>query len=80
MEQLSKTMIEVLGKMKEHGKLIRYHGGFWSWEGVEIKTTSFRKMKNYEYPAWNCDVRTLKALHKRGLVILNESENICTLA
>ena len=34
---LSKTMIDVLDKMKEHGKLVRYCGGFWSWEDVEIK-------------------------------------------
>lgn len=79
MDKLSQTMQEVLDVLKEHKALIRYHGGFWSWDGVEIKRTTFTRMDNFDYPAWHCDVKTLRALHKRGLVELDESTNICRI-
>nr|DAJ91010.1 MAG TPA: hypothetical protein [Caudoviricetes sp.] len=67
---LSPTMMQVTEQMELHGELIRYPGGFWSWRDVEIK----RKI-----PAWYCDVKTLRALGKRGIVNLDETKKICKL-
>ena len=67
---LSPTMMRVAEQMESHGELIRYPGGFWSWRDVEIKN---------EIPAWYCDVKTLRALRKRGIVNLNETKKICKL-
>lgn len=67
---LSSMMITAVEQMKAHGELIRYPGGFWSWRDVEIKN---------EIPAWYCDVKTLRALGKRGIVNLDETKKICKL-
>ena len=67
---LSPTMMRVAEQMESHGELIRYPGGFWSWRDVEIKN---------EIPAWYCDVKTLRALGKRGIVNLDETKKICKL-
>ena len=79
MEKLSPTMREVLSILKEHKELVRYDGGFWGWNGVEIKRTTFTRMPNFDVPAWHCDVKTLRALHKRGLVELDEVTNSCKI-
>ena len=71
---LSPTMINVVEQMKSHGELIRYPGGVWSWRGVEIK-----HMQDYDVPAWYCDIKTLRALGKRGIVSLDETKKICKL-
>lgn len=65
---LSPTMMQVTEQMELHGELIRYPGGFWSWRDVEIKR---------EIPVWYCDVKTLRALGKRGIVNLDETKKIC---
>lgn len=67
---LSPTMMQVTEQMELHGELIRYPGGFWSWRDVEIKR---------EIPVWYCDVKTLRALGKRGIVNLDETKKICKL-
>ena len=79
MDNLSATMQDVLEVLKEHKELVRYDGGFWSWKGVEIKRTTFTRMNNFDVPVWNCDVKTLRALRKRGLVELDEVANICKI-
>lgn len=79
MNELSDTMQKVLDVLKQHKELVRYHGGFWSWKGVEIKRTTFTRMRNYDYPIWYCDIRTLHALQRRGLVELDEKNNICRI-
>ena len=76
MDKLSPTMQNVLDILKEHKELVRYKGGFWSWNGVEFKRRTFNRMDCYDVPAWHCDVKTLRALHKRGLVELDEITNI----
>ena len=63
---LSPTMMQVTEQMELHGELIRYPGGFWSWRDVEIKR---------EIPVWYCDVKTLRALGKRGIVNLDETNS-----
>lgn len=76
---LSKTMLEVIEAMKTHGNLVRYDGGFWSWEDVEIEHVRFNRMQNFDVPAWHCDVKTLRALERRGLVELDEKMQVCRL-
>lgn len=68
---LSAKMKETVQVMKAHGKLIRYNYGFWSWCGVEIDT--------HNVPIWYCDVRTLRGLEKREVVILDEENRFCQL-
>lgn len=79
MVKLSPKMQEVLDILKEHKELVRYNGGFWSWKGVEIKRTTYNRMDNFDVPVWWCGVETLRALHKRGLVELDEVTNICKI-
>ena len=79
MDKLSAVMQEVLEVLKEHKELVRYDGGFWSWKGIELKRTTFNRMDNLYVPIWHCDVKTLRALHKRGLVELDKTANICRI-
>lgn len=74
---LSKKQIETLLKLRKHKSFIRYDGGFWSWNSVEIKHLSFNKMDDLESPVWWCDIKTLRALSKYDLVILDEENKIC---
>lgn len=79
MLNLSETMERVLKVMITHGeKFIRYEGGFWSWEGVEIEKRGL-PWNQYEIPAWHCDVRTLRALQARNVVELDEKKKVCVL-
>lgn len=72
---LSPMMVKVVGQMEVHGELIRYPGGFWSWRDVE----KINHTEDYDVPAWYCDVKTLRALRKRGIVNLDETKKICKL-
>lgn len=75
---LSAKMEEAVRIMKAHGKLVRYDGGFWSWVGVEIH--HYRNgADTYDCPIWNCGVRTLRALAKRRIIILDEERGLCQL-
>mgnify|MGYP003196876941 CR=1 FL=1 len=64
---LSPTMLETIKKIEEHGKLVRYTGGFWSWERCEQHDCCGDMV-----PDWHCDIKTLRALECRGLVLLDE--------
>lgn len=64
---LSPKMEETLRIMIKHRKLIRYDGGFWSWEGCKMEHGI-----NFDCPMWYCLVNTLRALHKRGAIVLDE--------
>ena len=70
--KLSETMINTLEIMKQHGNLRRYDGGFWSWENANLKPVYNGKTFMYMLPEWSCDVKTLRALAKRNLVVLDE--------
>lgn len=72
-------MIKVIEQMEMHGEMIRYPGGFWSWKGVEIQHIHFKCMEDYDVPSWYCDVKTLRALDKRGIVNLDETKKNCML-
>lgn len=72
---LSTTMRETIRVMRKHGNLVRYKGGFWSWENVDLKTRG----ENRFVPTWFCNVQTLRALDKRKLVLLDEDVGECKL-
>lgn len=75
---LSTKMEETVRIMKAHGKLIRYNSGFWSWSGVEMHI-SRNGADIYKHPIWYCGIGTLRALAKRGIVILDEENKFCQL-
>ena len=66
MRNLSPTQFETLQKMEENGKLIRWNGGFWSFEDAEIKDVIRDSWGYTSIPQWYCDVRTLRALEKKA--------------
>lgn len=76
---LSRTMLKTIEMMRQHGGFVRYDGGFWSWENVELKPLYNGGMFLCNIPIWYCDVKTLRALEKRGIVALNEGQKICIL-
>jgi len=78
-QNLSVKMLEVLEKLRFTGEFIRYDGGFWSWAGVELKPLYNGGRYMGDAPVWHCDVKTLRALQKRGLVKLDEVAKICIL-
>jgi len=65
--KLSPTQEEAIAKLREHGKLIRYSGGFWSAPGVPFK---------YTYPGspleWEFGTSTIHALLKLGVLAVAE--------
>lgn len=77
---LSQTQQDVINTMKEKGCLKRWPGGFWTYENVEIERRSWDKfIGHYKIPKWHCRVRTLRSLHDKGLVVLDEVNKICQL-
>lgn len=76
---LSKTMLDTISVMQKHSKLIRYDGGFWSWENIDLKPLYNGGTFMCMVPTWHCDVKTLRALDKRKIVTLDEEQNICIL-
>ena len=76
-EQLSETMRNVLLRLQEYGSLVRFDGGFWSWKEVDFKPQYNENQYMDKVPVWHCDVRTLRALQKRGLVKLDETLKFC---
>lgn len=76
---LSETMIKTLNIMDEHEKLVRYDGGFWSWENAELKPLYNGGNFLCMVPCWYCNVKTLRALKTRGLVFLDENEKVSTI-
>lgn len=80
---LSKVMIETIDMMKQHnGKMIRWKYGLWTFEGAKIKyyVKSNVDNSNVPIPEWYCDVKTLRALHKRGIIQLNEISSVAFLS
>ena len=77
--QLSDTMLDTIDKMSKYGKLVRYDGGFWSWENTELEPLYNGGIFQCMVPSWHCDVKTLRALSKRNIVILDEEHKWCRL-
>lgn len=76
---LSDIMLKTIAIMQKHGKLIRYAGGFWSWEDIALKPLCNGGKFLCMVPEWHCDVKTLRALDKRGIVTLDETKKACVL-
>lgn len=67
MTPLSQTQLECIETLKEHGKLIKYSGGFWSAQNVEIKHVPCTP-DPYDAPTWYISTRTINALIKKGVL------------
>jgi len=76
---ISVRMHQAIQAMETHGKLVRYKGGFWSWPNIETKTCRNGSDKYIVPKEFWCDVNTLRALDRRGLVILDEKKKTCVL-
>ena len=72
--ELSDTQKATLEAMRTHGgELVRLRGGFWTWRNHTERSVGV--------PAWSCELGTLRALEKRGLVtLIVESQTFYTLA
>ena len=72
--KLTETQQKTLAAMREHdGELVRLTGGFWTWRDCPRVKLGV--------PSWYCDMNTLRALEKRGLVtLLQEALSYHTLA
>lgn len=77
--QLSDTMFDTIDKLSKYGKLVRYDGGFWSWENTEMEPLYNGGRFQCMVPSWHCDIKTLRALSKRNIVILDEEHKWCRL-
>ena len=66
---LSKVMQECIDKLKLHGELIRYKGGFWSRKNCNMKYNSFLDANQ---PEWFFLESTINALIKRDKVIATD--------
>lgn len=70
--KISSEMEKCLAAIVEHGKLVRFQGGFWTAEGVEWKKKWSNQLQSYtdenDYPVWYYRWGTIEALVKRGRV------------
>jgi hypothetical protein len=64
--KLSPVMQEALDVIKQHGHLIRWPGGYWTYDGVPVKRPRHQLVE--AVPEWWCGISTVKALEKRGYV------------
>ena len=72
-------MLETMQALEKYKALIRYDGGFWSWDGADVTPSHNGGRFMCMVPSWYCDVKTLRALAKRDLVVLDENNKICKL-
>lgn len=77
--ELSKKMSETMQVLEKYKVLIRYEGGFWSWEDTDMEPLHNGGQFLCMVPSWYCDVKTLRALAKRDLVVLNETSKVCRI-
>lgn len=66
---LSPEMKRCVDFIKEHGKIIRYDGGFWAEENAELKPGYNGGRIEYYYPENHFGTNTVKSLLKRGVII-----------
>lgn len=67
---LSDVQIEVMKNIMMHKKFIRYNGGFWAEENFKFEESA---------PKWWCGIDTLRSLHKKGYVKLDEENKECVI-
>lgn len=64
---LSKTQADVVAKLTEHqAVLVRWPGGFWTYEGCPAKPGDAR---NDAVPEWWVTVQTVRALDRAGVLV-----------
>lgn len=70
---LSKSQQEVLEQaLQNDGRLIRWKGGFWTFEGAK----SVGKNRNgLDTPEWYCATNTIFALVRRGYLVMNNGHS-----
>lgn len=59
--KLTAEMKKCLDALKEHGKLVRYRGGFWSTVNAELDPIE-------KWPKWYIGTKTIDALIRRNLI------------
>lgn len=70
-DNLSDTQKEAVNQLINHGgTFIRKEGGFWTWPDA----------KGNVVPEYYCDVRTLRVLERKGIIVLDEIKKIASLA
>ena len=74
---LTSEMLRCLEIIKQHGSIVRYRGGFWQKPNDECaKKFIDRGQLVYNYPAEHISTGTLKALHARGLIQIDEYDGM----
>ncbi|MBU5442415.1 hypothetical protein [Paenibacillus sp. MSJ-34] len=69
---LSEMQSEALEMAKKHGgRLIRWKGGFWTFEGAR---PSGERHCGSPTPEWYCTTNTVFALVRRGLMVMYSFE------
>jgi len=66
---LSSEMKRCIDFIKNHGKIIRYDGGFWAEENAKLKPGYNGGKIEYYYPENHFGTNTIKSLLKRGVII-----------
>lgn len=65
--KVSETQLDVLGQMRESGKIERLSGGFWTTPGMSFDPRGA--------PDWHVTVQTIRAMEKKGLLERREGES-----
>lgn len=73
--QLSREMQKAYDMIKEHGKLVRYNGGFWAKESSPMKPISFLEPETL-VPVTFVHTKTVEALYNRGLIVISYWKNL----
>lgn len=66
---LSPEMKRCVDFISEHGKIVRYDGGFWAEENAVLKPGYNGGRIEYYYPENHFGTNTIKSLIKRGVII-----------
>lgn len=71
---LTPSQKEVLDSLKQHGKLLKYSGGFWSAPDVALKRLGGGPGGDLMIPAWSFGTNTIKAMLRKGIIIATEQK------
>ena len=70
--KLSYLMAYTLDIMHSHGRLVRWPGGFWTYPNCPPKPETDGWKNPHAVPRWYVEIGTLKALEKRGFIMLQK--------
>lgn len=71
MIKLSDKMQETYSIIQEHKKIVRWGECYWTYPNCIVNERNV--------PDWICQTSTLRALSIRGLIILDEDNNIASI-